>query len=99
MIYNQLGTDIMINAIVYASDVDEVENFILNELSRRGRGGTAMNPSTGQVAYRSVISAIDSNCRSVGYTGSGTIADIPTASDIRRYINYAKQLYLQNLRP
>lgn len=98
-VYNRIGTGIMVNAIVYAKDVDDVATFIYHELERRGLSRTAGTGITANAPARGInMTYMYNNLQRAGYGGAAPSAQIPTASEIKAYVNYAKQLYLKILR-
>lgn len=91
-VYDALGGDIILNAIIYASDVKEIYDCIIRELNRRGLGVTTTTITAGTSMTATPIEDIDTNCRTAGYTTSETFAR-PTAAQMQRYVTYIKELY------
>jgi hypothetical protein len=87
------------NKIVFASDVSNLQSFIINELSRRSYSYTAKDSlNTEDIAYQTAITHVYDNCKKGGYTGSSPSSTYPLTSEVTPMITFMKTLYNKNLR-
>lgn len=95
--YQLLGSDIITKAIISASDVTEVETFIINELTRRSITPIplASGVTEGLAGTAKPIQAILDNCKKAGYAGSDVegVGTTISAARLQKYVTYAKALY------
>ncbi len=92
-VYTNLGKNIVLDAIVRASDVNEIENSIVRELNRRRltkdqKTAVAEQPITGEM-----LDSIHKNCKTGGYTGAAPEKGVLSASQMQTYIKYIQDLY------
>lgn len=97
--YNSLGANIKLDQVLKAVDMAGVQEFILNELSRRG-----ITPADSQVVelndeiVAEAAKAVFANCEKAGYSKTRPTSKVYTAADMAPYIEFMKGLYNQSLR-
>ena len=91
-VYAALGEDIVLNALIRASDVNEIEDCIIRELSRRGISYTDVDAVAGEAISVEIKTAIHNNCVAGGYT-TGETGVILSAAQMQRYVAFIKELY------
>lgn len=100
--YTTLGATIVTNALIKATDVTQVESFVINELQRRNLTivDLAPNVAEGKPAYCQALQNVLANCKTAGYTGTETEGAGTTisAARVQKYITYAKSLYSKILK-
>lgn len=92
-VYAALGKDIVLNAIIKASDVNDIETCIIRELERRGISYTSAMATEDNPASTEMRESIHNNCVAGGYATDEPATTIPSASQMQRYIAYIKELY------
>lgn len=92
-VYAALGKDIVLDAIIKASDVNEIESCIIRELKRRGINYTSVVATLGNPISAEMQTSIQNNCVAGGYATNEPTTTVPSASQMQRYISYIKELY------
>ena len=90
---NALGKDIVLGAIIKAKDINQIEECIIRELNRRG-----LTPISETIEKDTVISttdrdAIHDNCVAAGYTNDESGVSVVSAAQLKRYVDFIKELY------
>lgn len=94
-VYEALGKEIILNALMKASDVNDVVKCLEREIERRNISDCYTDDSLagGNPIVTSVMQTIDKNCRELlGYTDTETF-NAYSAAQMQRYIAYIKELY------
>lgn len=92
-VYDALGKDIVMGAIVKAKDVSQIEECIIRELERRGIATTPTTIAQDGTITAANKNAIHSNCVAAGYTNDETGVSTISAAQLQRYISFIKELY------
>ena len=92
-VYEALGKDIVLNAIVKASDVNEIESCIVRELSRRNISYSNETATVGSPISSSMKTTIHNNCVKGGYSTDESSVTGLSASQMQRYVTFIKELY------
>jgi hypothetical protein len=91
-VYNALGKDLVLDAIVRASDVNDIETYIVRELKRRSLSYTQVTATVDTPATSAMKDAIHNNCVKAGYSKTEATGNL-SAAQMQRYIAYIKELY------
>lgn len=98
--FNTLGTNITLNTIIKAEDINNVAEAIIKELTRRGKTSTNVKTEIGSSAATTMLQSIHNNCVTGGYatTEATAVGTKLSADQIQRYITFIKGLYAKNIK-
>ena len=91
-VYAALGQDIVLGAIVKASDINDIQSSLVRELARRKMSNVSTQVGTNAYAFKNDIQKIDTDCRSIDYKNEETFDNI-TTEQLQRYVEFIKTLY------
>lgn len=98
-LYNSLGTNIVINAIIRASDVNDIVDAVNIELSRRSYTGMSDKVNVDDPILLNTRDNLRTDLETMLYDGSDNPAQVfNSADEFQKYINYIKYLYSQDLK-
>lgn len=93
-VYDALGEDIIMNAIMKAKDVNDIEAYLMRELQRRSISYTTpTSVLKGSIIDKSFKTDIDTLAKKGGYTTNESSSNPNSAALMQRYIAFIKKLY------
>lgn len=95
--YTRLGINIVLDAIVRASDVNDVEKAIIRELNRRRMTTNSVTAVADTPITAAILDSIHKNCKTGGYTGADPVKGLLSASQMQTYISFIKELYRKKI--
>ena len=97
-LYESLGTNIVVDAIIRASDVNDIIDAVNLELSRRSYTGLSTKVSVDTPILGSVRDNLRADLVKMSYGGDDNPAQpFSSANEFQKYITYIKHLYSQIL--